>query len=336
MRPFGLFLVLLSVLAPLPWFVDLAVKHDVEAVISQYLGAVALIFMGISQVLATRFRILEPIFGGLDRIYVLHKWLGLIAISALMLHDTIDAEMEELGKETWIADLAEESGEIALYGLLMLVFVTLIRFIPYEIWKKSHKFIGAFYAMGTFHFLFILKPFTLLDPLGLYLSAFCLVGIISYFYMLAMEAYVRQDKPYQVDEIQQFGDIVEVTVSPTGKGIKHKAGQFAFLSIAGERHPFTIASGPNSVRQLKFCIKPLGDYTNSLSSLLKNGASALISPAYGRFLMKSRPKTQVWIAGGVGITPFLAWLEDLKADIAVNVQLYYCVHGKATLEERER
>jgi len=41
--------------------------------LSQYFGSAALIVMAISQLLATRFRVLEVIFGGLDRIYVLHK-----------------------------------------------------------------------------------------------------------------------------------------------------------------------------------------------------------------------------------------------------------------------
>ena len=94
--------------APIPWFSALAGQHDPIALLSQYFGSAALIVMAISQLLATRFRVLEVIFGGLDRIYVLHKWLGISALA------------------------------------------------------------------------FILRPFALTDPAGLYVLAFCVIGILSY------------------------------------------------------------------------------------------------------------------------------------------------------------
>ena len=327
MRPLGLFLLFIAVLFPIPWFLELTVKHDIEAVFSQYLGSVALICMGISQVLATRLKILEVIFGGLDRIYVQHKWLGITAMITLMLHDVIDSEMKNLGRETWLADIAEESGEIALYGLLILVFVTLVTQIPYGMWKKSHKFIGVFYALCAFHFLFILKPFALTDPLGIYLSSFCIVGIASYLYLLLIERFMRRDKPYQVAEIQSHGGVTELSLTPVQKGITHKPGQFAFLDLGGERHPFTVASAPNKTQTLRFFVKSLGNYTQDLPDRIKAGSPAKVSQGYGRFLFKRKSQTQVWIAGGIGITPFIAWIDSLEATSPQQIHLYHCIRG---------
>jgi len=53
---------------------------------SQYFGSTALIIMAISQLLATRFGFLEIIFGGLDRIYALHKWLGIGTLAFILMH----------------------------------------------------------------------------------------------------------------------------------------------------------------------------------------------------------------------------------------------------------
>ena len=53
---------------------------------SQYFGSTALIIMAISQLLATQFRFLEIIFGGLDRIYALHKWLGIGTLAFILMH----------------------------------------------------------------------------------------------------------------------------------------------------------------------------------------------------------------------------------------------------------
>ena len=56
--------------------------------------------MAWGQILSTRLRGIETVFGGLDRVYVLHKWAGIIAMIAVLLHDTIDADMRDLGRET--------------------------------------------------------------------------------------------------------------------------------------------------------------------------------------------------------------------------------------------
>ena len=95
-RPAGLGVVFLSVAIPLVWFVPLAADRDPLAVMSQYFGSAALILMGLSQLMATRWRGVEAVFGGLDRVYVLHKWIGIAALALVLLHDTIDAEMRGL------------------------------------------------------------------------------------------------------------------------------------------------------------------------------------------------------------------------------------------------
>jgi predicted ferric reductase len=173
LNSFGLILTFGALLTPVIWLPGLAGKHDTVTLFSQYLGMAALIAMALSQVIATRLGFVERVFGGLDRSYILHKWLGIGAMVAILLHDTIDAEMDGLGRETLLSDGAETAGELCLYGLLILVVITIATFIPYHLWRWTHRIMGVFFVMGAFHFLFILKPFTNGDPLGLYVSAFC-------------------------------------------------------------------------------------------------------------------------------------------------------------------
>ncbi len=326
MRPIGLLLIFAAIAWPLPYFWELTAKHDSGAVLSQYLGSISLILMGISQFLATRFKGAETLFGGLDRIYLLHKWLGITAMIAMMMHDTIDAEMRNLGRETWLADMAEESGEIALYGLLILVIISLTTFVPYELWKRTHKFLGAFFTMSALHYLFILKPFENSDPLGAYISAFCFLGIASYFYTLVLHGYLARSHKYKVEGLNSHGDITEIQLTPTNTGLKHKAGQFAFLKVGGEQHPFTIASAPNESRELTFCIKQLGDFTSRLEHDLVVGDSVEVSRSFGHFI-QPKAQTQVWVAGGIGITPFLAWAESLTETDGRDIHLYYCLRS---------
>ena len=80
MRPFGMILIIAALLAPLIWYVEWIMGPNGSAMFSQYIGSVAIIAMAITQLLSTRIAGLEAIFGGLDRMYVIHKWLGIIAL----------------------------------------------------------------------------------------------------------------------------------------------------------------------------------------------------------------------------------------------------------------
>ena len=330
MKLLELLLIILSIVWPIPYYWELAFQYDNEALFSQYLGSVSLILMGISQFLSTRIKGIETIFGSLDRIYILHKWLGIIAIAAMMFHDTIDAEIRKIGPETWLSDAAEEGGEIALYGLLILLVISLTTFVPYDLWKRTHKFIGAFFALSAFHYLYILKPFQLNDPVGIYISTFCFVGMASYIYTLFVHTLLQKPKAYKVENITCDQNISQLSLTPVNSSIRHKAGQFAFLHINDEKHPFTIASSPNKTGELKFAIKALGDFSKKIQTSLHKNDIIHVSSPYGRFLMPAA-KQQVWIAGGIGITPFLSWLGSTDALTDKEIHLYYCIRSNGPL-----
>lgn len=321
-------MITLAALFPLFWYWGLAAQRDPVALFSQYLGSASLILMGINQFLATRAPGLETVFGSLDRIYVLHKWIAVVAIAALGLHDIIDAEMDGL-RGGALSGIAEDIGEISLYGLLILGFASIITFIPYHLWKWTHRFIGVFFALGAFHFFFIEKPFSNADPLGLYVSAFCILGLASYAYMIVVRPVLPTGHAYKVRAVRRLGAVTEVSLAPSGRGLRHKPGQFAFVRFGGdglgEEHPFTLSGAPAEDRSLRFSIKELGDYTRRLGSDLKDGAEATVTGPYGHFTLPSGRDPMVWIGAGIGITPFLAFAESLGSKETGPVTLYYCV-----------
>ena len=114
MNPIGLFLIAATTLFPAYQLFILPNIPDKLALFSQYLGLAALILMAWGQILSTRMRGIETLFGGLDRVYVLHKWAGIVAMVAILVHDTVDAELDGLGRGNGLNDLAETLGEISL------------------------------------------------------------------------------------------------------------------------------------------------------------------------------------------------------------------------------
>ncbi|MEP4152055.1 MAG: ferric reductase-like transmembrane domain-containing protein, partial [Lentilitoribacter sp.] len=302
MRPIGIFLIIAALLVPLYWYVGWIAGPDGSAMFSQYIGSVSIIAMGISMMLSTRIMGLEPVFGGLDRIYVIHKWLGILAVVTILIHDTVDAELQ--GRETFLTDLGETLGEVSLYGILILVVITIVTFIPYHLWLWTHKFMGLFFTFSAVHYILLMKPLDPITPLGIYMLVFCVLGIISYIYTLLP---LRGGRDYHVSGIQTSGSMMSLELKPVSRGISHRAGQFAFLDIKGakksEVHPFTISKAPDGEGTLRFTIKALGDFTHDIAKSVKVGQKASVSRAYGHFRRKNRAP-EIWVAGGIGITPF--------------------------------
>lgn len=74
-------------------------------------------------------------------------------------------------------------------------------------------------------------------------------------------------------------------------------------------------------------ISALGDYTSRVHEL-KTGAKAQLSRGYGGFKPFAQNLDQIWIAGGVGITPFLAWAQALSPGATGQIYLYYGVRNR--------
>jgi predicted ferric reductase len=109
-------------------------------------------------------------------------------------------------------------------------------------------------------------------------------------------------------------------------------GQFGFFRVnkpgLREPHPFTIA-GIEDDGSVRFAIKPLGDYTKALRETVAVGDALTLEGGYGHFNHKRGGKKQIWLAGGIGVTPFLAMASRLKGDEGQDIHMVYCVRDGA-------
>lgn len=327
MNIIGLILVTATAAFPAAQLAGVSDGGNATALFSQYLGMAALIAMAWTQLLSAKIKGMETVFGGLDQIYALHKWAGISAMLAMLLHSSIDADMP--GSTSGLfSGLAEGLGEVSLYGLLLLSAVSVATFIPYHLWKWTHKAMGAFFALGALHFIWIAKPFAMTDPAGLYTGAFCLAGLVAYGWTLLPDR-LKPKHEYRISNIDQTGGATAVTLEPIGHALRPTPGQFGIVQFAGsqnaEPHPFTFSRIDHD-GQLRVTVKPLGDFTGDIEQLLMVGQAVRVQGPFGRFKMAPR-KRQVWIAGGIGITPFLTWAHALPAD-APEVDLFCCIKSR--------
>lgn len=290
-----------------------AVGDEGNVAFALYIGSVSILLMAWSNLLATRARWLEPLFGGLDTMYRWHRWFGALSVGAMWLHlQTIDDVEGIAGASESVADAAEDlagTGETLLY---ILVIVSLVRWVPYRWWRQSHKLMIVPFVFSSWHFHTATKPYANSDLWGRWFQALMLMGIATWAYRVLWRDGLRRGHPYRVAEVSVHGTVSTIDLAPMGRRMQHRVGQFVFLRVGSRRlaepHPFTIASHPDA-ENLRVHVKNLGDWSARLGDVVAAGDAVRVEGPYGRLpLFPSacdEPPLVVWVAGGVGITPFL-------------------------------
>lgn len=322
-------------------------------------GLLAVVLMGLLLVMATRPRWLEQRLGGLDHLYQLHKWSGITAGVAVILHWALEKSprwLIDLGLLTLpprqprpprVADplrgIALEAGEIAFYVLIVFLIISLVRVLPYGRFRQIHKVGAVLFIAAAFHSAYLIPAELFWAPYGLLALTSSIAGSLAAIWLLFGQAGRMQRLTGSVDGFQQHaGDVLELEIALPQALPHYQAGQFAQLTLHKHEgaHPFTILHYDTERHIVRFAIKSLGDYTRKLASSLKRGDPVTFEGPYGRFVLPETVHQEIWIAGGIGITPFIAWLETLAKNGQQRGQarLYYCVNqiSEAIFTERLR
>jgi predicted ferric reductase len=163
------------------------------------------------------------------------------------------------------------------------------------------------------------------------------IGTVAYLYREPLHPFFRLmwRRDYTVGVVSRLNQkTVEIILAPVARPVRFVAGQFVFVRFGGghkwERHPFTVSSAPQE-HLLRLSIKGLGDYTQNLIGTLQPGTSAKVGLAFGTFNYRHGGHKQVWIAGGIGITPFRSWIRSFSAEppFEFDIDFYYTVRNES-------
>lgn len=357
MKQKGLLIILFSVVITLSlWLGSKWFYNDWFADNYKYLSKTssltATILFSWSMILSARFTKIETWFGGLDKVYTAHKWLGILGFYLILLHPIFLAlhNLPNIAKFITYFGLREfdtlknagfNLGIVASLLLISLILMVRNSNIPYHIWKKSHEFMILFYIIGILHILLVTADISKYPLLAIWMYSWFIFASFCGIYIKFLYPIFGPRFEYTINEIEKYKDMVEIKLIPaTKKILKHKPGQFAFvkfqsLGFDGQSHPYSIACAPNPEGTIRFGIKQLGDDTKNILTL-KIGETALIYGPYGNLGEKflRGDKDCVCIGGGIGITPFLGiWdaalnHENMDSKKNPKVHLFYSVKCK--------
>jgi len=308
--------------------------------LGQLTGLVGTVLFAVNIILAVRLQFLEKYFYGLDKVYIDHHLIGAIALILLLVHPLVLAikyiplslYLTALFLLPSLDNLPVLYGIISLLLMIILLVLTLYYRPRYDVWKLTHKFLGLAFLLAALHVYFIPSDVSRSVGLRIYMLTVILLGLVAATYKIFFAGSFLK-LLYTVKEVKVINDMVtEIVMEPKGEVMKYLPGQFIFVSfrdenLGKESHPFSLASGAND-DLIRIVVKYSGDYTSKIKNL-KVGSLAKIDGPFGKFNFRNFPnKNQIWLAGGIGITPFLGMIRSLKAKDNYKVDFYYAVNTR--------
>jgi predicted ferric reductase len=291
----------------------------------------------IQVVLLARLPFLERL-AGFDRLTVWHRWNGHACLDLVLAHVVFSiwgyALMDRLSIPKEVSTMiwggiypgmiTATVGTFLLITVVVSSIVVVRRRLRYEWWYAVHLLAYAAIALAWFHQI----------PTG---NELVLDRIAAdywrslYIATLALLVAFRIGVPFfnafrfrlRVAEVVEEGPgVVSLRISGRRlERLKAQPGQFFLWRFLARdswwaSHPFSLSAAPNG-RSLRITVKALGDFSGQIRRV-QPGTRVVAEGPFGAFTERVRRREKVLlIAGGIGITPIRALLEEMSGDVIV-------------------
>lgn len=296
---------------------------------------------------------LEQAFG-LDRLARLHHRIGKYFLIPLILHPLLITV--GYASYTGMPFLKQYIGmlkyeDIPAAVISFWLFVGIIIYSIVQVWKRwnferwyyTHLAMYLAIILAFNHQLELGGDFTASTLFaGYWYVAYGFTALHVGIFRFALPAYRSWKHQFTVSRITaETADTTSVYLTGANLDQFHfTGGQFLFLRFLAkpfytESHPFSISKNYDGT-SVRHTIKGIGDFTRTIPHI-PVGTKVLVEGPYGIFTAKRATGNKILaIAGGIGITPFIALLEDLgkagkdivlvygnktEADIALRAEL---------------
>ena len=298
-------------------------------------GTLAFVWLCWQLILVARLKFVER-FCGQDALIRFHVVMGAAALGLGGIHAGLIDEQTGSGLQGGL-------GNVGIYVLLVMMIISallltdfLVRFfmplkkardmvlklarLDYRVLLWGHSVLLLGIAMLLGHVMLV--PGEGLLRFKAAMAAYFGLGVLALAYRVVYRRWRLAKRPWVVAAVRaEPGDVHTVELAPSkGRCFAHKPGQFLYFrplesKLRSEEHPFTIASAPDRERGVAISVKGLGDFTRSLAKL-RPGDKVAVDGPYGRFSHHHSPGEGelVFLAGGIGVTPFLSMLGSLEAE----------------------
>ncbi len=283
---------------------------------------------------------------GFDRLTVWHRRNGKACLSLLLVHAGLIAvgftladrvsPWTEAGRllRRYPGVITAVAGLLALIAVVVTSLVIVRRRLRYETWYFVHLYAYLGIALAFSHQIatgrdFVGAPTAQAYWTGLYVATLGALVLFRLGLPAVRNAY------YRLRVVRVIAEGPGVSSLEIGgvhlERLKARTGQFftwRFLTRDHwwEAHPFSLSAAPDG-RRLRITVKGLGEYSAGLGSI-RPGTRVAFEGPFGVFTSAARRNPRVaLIAGGVGITPIRALLEDMPGEAGDIAVVYRAAHA---------
>lgn len=309
--------------------------------LSQIFSLLGIVLLSFTTIISTKLKFIENFFSGLDKAYGVHRIAGSLGFIFILSHPLLLA-VQALPQANLAVlylipsqNLAYTLGVFAIYTMILsFTFMVFIK-LPYHIWVLTHKLMGVAFLLGSVHALIVGSDIGSFLPLKIWLGLFIFSGLSATIYSMFFYRKYGPKFKYQIEKVVRDVDVVTIFLRPTtDKILNFQPGQFVYVEfknkkIGRELHTFSIASDPKD-SYLQLSAKIVGDYTLKLAQHIEVGNTGLLYGPYGQFAENTaKIKNSIWIAGGIGATPFLSMLSsESESQRSDSIHLFYTYSKK--------
>ncbi|GKQ37435.1 ferredoxin reductase family protein [Streptomyces sp. A012304] len=332
----GLYAVLAANAAAVTVFaVQAGFASNALVVLGRFIGLYAALLMAFQLLLVARLPWLDRRIG-MDRLTNWHRWTGFGLLWTLVGHVVFIAfgyaESSSLDPVSQLVDLAETVEgvfrAVVATGLILVVGAVSARWarrrLAYETWHFIHLYTYVAVVLAFTHQVAVGTTFTSNSAATSYWYGLWTVALGSVFVgRLVLPLWRNWRHQLRVERVVPESDNV-VSVYITGRDLDRlpaRAGQFflwRFLTKDRwwQANPFSLSAAPDG-RTLRLTAKAAGDGSAGLRHIAP-GTRVFAEGPYGAFtaMHRTRPEA-VLVAGGVGVTPIRALLEELHGHAVV-------------------
>ncbi|MFD7709317.1 ferric reductase-like transmembrane domain-containing protein [Streptomyces sp. NPDC059785] len=332
----GLYAVLAANAAVVAYFFAQAgFASNALIVIGRLAGLYGALIMAFQLVLVARLPWLDRRIG-MDRLTGWHRWTGFALLWTLLAHAVFIsfgyADGADVGPITELVDLAETTEgvlrAIVAFGIVLVIGAVSARYarrrLAYETWHFIHLYAYVAVVLAFTHQVAVGTTFTSSSAATAYWYGVWAVALGAVVLgRVALPLWRNTRHRFRVSAVVPESDNV-VSIHITGRDLDKlpaQAGQFflwRFLTKDRwwQANPFSLSAAPDG-RGLRLTAKAAGEGSAALRHL-KVGTRVFAEGPYGAFTTMHRTRTEsLLIAGGVGVTPIRAILEDIEGHAVV-------------------
>ncbi|MFC9911286.1 ferric reductase-like transmembrane domain-containing protein [Streptomyces sp. NPDC127197] len=332
----GLYAVLAANVAVVTvFFVQAGFASNALIVLGRLAGLYGALLMAFQLLLVARLPWLDRRIG-MDRLTLWHRWVGFSLLWTLLAHAVFItfgyADSSGLDPVNQLIDLAETVEGVlrAAVALTLIIVIGTVsarfarRQLAYETWHFIHLYTYIAVVLAFSHQVAVGTTFVASPAATAYWWTLWGVALGSVAVgRVVLPLWRNHRHQLRVSAVVPENDNV-VSIYVTGRDLDRlpaRAGQFflwRFLTRDRwwQANPFSLSAAPDG-RTLRLTAKAAGDGTAALRHL-KAGTRVFAEGPYGAFttMHRTRPDALL-IAGGVGVTPIRALLEELHGHAVV-------------------